>query len=168
MSASDKNPQPLEKEVRPTSAVDQAAGESATSRATQSSLASDGFRRLMDTIVDRRDHPSGPSYTAKLLAGGDELIGRKVKEEAGELVEAAEMLTQATQNPNTTFEKPGYGTRGHVVYEAADLLYHMWVLLAAHRVELDEVEAELDRRAGTSGLVEKANRGTPNKQDATE
>jgi len=88
---------------------------------------------------------SEKSYTAKLLAGGVEKIGGKIMEEAAELVEAA--------------GEPGDAGRQHTVYEAGDLLYHTLVLLAARGVQLAEVEAELARRFGVSGLEEKASRG---------
>jgi len=89
---------------------------------------------------------AGSSWTAKLLAGGVEKIGPKVTEEAGELVEAA--------------AEPGDAGREHFVYEAADLLYHTLVLCRWRGVDLQEVEAELERRFGTSGLAEKARRAS--------
>jgi phosphoribosyl-ATP pyrophosphohydrolase len=86
------------------------------------------------------------SYTAKLLAGGVTKIGPKVTEEAAELVEAA--------------AEPGDEGRAHFVYEAGDLLYHTLVLLRWRGVDLAEVEQELARRFGVSGLDEKASRKT--------
>ena len=86
------------------------------------------------------------SYTAKLLAGGVEKIGGKIMEEAAELVEAA--------------GEPEEEGRQHTIYEAGDLLYHTLVLLTARGVRLSEVEAELARRFGVSGLEEKASRKT--------
>lgn len=94
--------------------------------------------------VDSGGVDAGKSWTAKLLAGGVEKIGPKVTEEAGELVEAA--------------AEPGDAGREHFVYEAADLLYHTMVLCRWRGVELAEIEAELARRFGTSGLAEKASR----------
>ncbi|NOZ39681.1 MAG: phosphoribosyl-ATP diphosphatase [Planctomycetes bacterium] len=99
---------------------------------------------LEATILARQSSPDEKSYTAKLLAGGVEKIGGKILEEAAELVEAAGEL-----------EEVG---RQHTIYEAGDLLYHMLVLLAARGVRLSEVEAELARRFGVSGLEEKASR----------
>ncbi len=84
------------------------------------------------------------SYTAQLLAGGIEKIGAKITEEAAELVEAA--------------SEPGEAGREHTVREAADLLYHLLVLLCQRGVHLADVEAELQRRQGVSGLEEKASR----------
>lgn len=99
---------------------------------------------LEATIRQRAVAPSGASYTSKLLAGGVASIGPKVVEEAGELIEAA--------------GEPGDAGRGHFVYEAADLIYHTLVLMRSRGVDLSEVEAELARRFGTSGLEEKASR----------
>ena len=113
---------------------------------------------LEDTILARQaaaneqsveksiEKPDKTSYTAKLLAGGVEKIGGKIMEEAAELVEAA--------------SEPEEEGRQHTIYEAGDLLYHTLVLLAARGVRLSEVEAELARRFGVSGLEEKASRKT--------
>ncbi len=85
-----------------------------------------------------------PSYTARLLAQGAAKIGSKVTEEAAELVEAA--------------TEPGDEGRQHFIYEAGDLLYHTLVLLRWRGVELAEVEVELAKRFGTSGIEEKESR----------
>jgi len=98
----------------------------------------------MRTLADRAATMPAGSYTTKLLAGGAAKIGGKIREEAEELIEAA--------------DEPGDQGREHFVYEAGDLIYHTLVLLAWRGVDLDEVAAELARREGTSGLVEKANR----------
>jgi phosphoribosyl-ATP pyrophosphohydrolase len=99
---------------------------------------------LEQTIAARAASPSEKSYTNQLLAGGVERIGAKVIEEAAEAVEAA--------------GEPGNAGREHLVREAADLLYHLLVLLEHQKCSLAEVEAELARRAGVSGLDEKAAR----------
>jgi phosphoribosyl-ATP pyrophosphohydrolase len=101
---------------------------------------------LEQTILARRTASGEKSYTAQLLAGGVEKIGGKVLEEAAEVVQAA--------------GEPGDAGREHYVREAADLVYHLLVLLAARDIRLTEVEAELARRAGVSGLEEKAGRMT--------
>jgi phosphoribosyl-ATP pyrophosphohydrolase len=102
----------------------------------------DGFLRLLeDVIASRRGESADRSYTSRLLAGGVAATGAKVTEEADELVRAA------------TGESDG-----RVVAEAADLVYHVLVLLACRGLSLDDVAAELARRFGTSGLVEKASR----------
>ena len=83
------------------------------------------------------------SYTAKLLAGGRELPAKKLGEEAVETVIAA-----LGSDPRA------------LVTEAADLVYHLLVVLRAGGVTFGEVMTELERRTGQSGLAEKASRGT--------
>ncbi|HEX4145694.1 MAG TPA: phosphoribosyl-ATP diphosphatase [Pirellulales bacterium] len=100
--------------------------------------------QLMQVIAERKVHRPANSYTTKLFDGGAAVIGGKITEEAAEVVEAAEELGD-----------PGHH---HLVREAADLIYHLLVLLASRDVGLDEVEAELARRFGISGLDEKASR----------
>ena len=91
----------------------------------------------------KRERPPG-SYTAELLGGGVDAIGAKLCEEAAELVEAAR-LTEEDREPA-------------VIHEAADLVYHLLVMLGWCDVAMAEVEAELARRFGVSGLEEKASR----------
>jgi phosphoribosyl-ATP pyrophosphohydrolase len=79
-----------------------------------------------------------------LFRGGLEKIGEKIVEEAAEVVEAA--------------RETGDDGRNHLIYEAADLVYHLFVLLGFREIRLAEVEAELARRFGISGLDEKASR----------
>jgi len=98
----------------------------------------------MAVIDQRRANPSAKSYTSQLLAGGVSKIGGKITEEAAEVVEAA--------------AEPGDEGRAHLVREAADLVYHLLVLLASRQATLAEVEAELARRFGISGIEEKAKR----------
>ena len=85
---------------------------------------------LARTIESRKAHPVEGSYTAKLFAGGVDRIGKKIGEEATEVVIAAKNAD-----------------RGELVWETADLLYHALVLLAERGVSLDQVGAELSRRA---------------------
>ena len=96
---------------------------------------------LERVVWERKNAPSEKSYTSRLFSEGVPAIGAKVTEEAGELVEAA---------ADESVER--------VVCEAADLLYHMLVLLAFRAVPLSRVEDELARRFGISGLTEKASR----------
>lgn len=105
------------------------------------------LQQLWTVILDRQSRPSEKSYTASLLAGGVEKIGRKIVEEAAEVVEAA--------------GEPDDAGRQHLVREAADLIYHLFVMLASRGADLAEVEAELARRFGMSGLEEKASRQAP-------
>ena len=98
--------------------------------------------RLEATIAARRGADPDSSYVAKLNAKGIGKISQKLGEEAVETVIAA--LSQDRQA---------------LVGEAADLLFHLLVLLGAKDVPLADVLAELDRREGTSGIAEKAARG---------
>jgi phosphoribosyl-ATP pyrophosphohydrolase len=100
---------------------------------------------LMDVIAARKANPPAePSYVVSLLVGGVPKIGAKIVEEAGEVVAAA--------------EEPGTAGRAHLVHEVADLLFHTLVLLGYHDIAWADVERELARRFGTSGIVEKASR----------
>ena len=103
--------------------------------------------QLAEVIAERKANPPPKSYTTSLLQGGVEKIGGKVLEEAEEVVAAA--------------GEPDEAGRQHLVYEAADLLYHLLVMLAFRDVPLASVEAELARRFGMSGLDEKAARPQP-------
>lgn len=102
----------------------------------------DTLTRLEATIAERRSASPDSSYVAKLNARGLPKITQKLGEEGVETVIAA--LS---------------GSREELVGEAADLLFHLMVLLGAKEVPLADVLAELDRREGTSGLDEKASRG---------
>ena len=101
----------------------------------------DTLTRLEQVIAERKDASPDTSYVASLNAKGIEKIAQKLGEEATETVIAA--LS---------------GGREDVVGEAADLIFHLLVLLQARRITLEEVMAELDRREGTSGIEEKASR----------
>ena len=102
---------------------------------------SDTLARLEATIASRRGADPASSYVAKLHAKGLGKIAQKLGEEATETIIAA--LTE---------------DRSALVGEAADLLFHLFVLLGAKDVPLADVLAELDRREGTSGIAEKASR----------
>jgi phosphoribosyl-ATP pyrophosphohydrolase len=103
---------------------------------------SDALTRLAETIESRRGASADASYTAKLLAQGREKCAKKFGEESVELALAA------------------MGSdKNHITAEAADVLYHLLVVLAASGVTLADVMAELARREGMSGIVEKASRG---------
>ena len=89
----------------------------------------------------RRCESAEKSYTRKLLDGGPELCAKKLGEEAVELVIAAVGQDDAALKA-----------------EAADLLFHLVVLLESRGIPLDDVLSVLAGRMGTSGLVEKASR----------
>lgn len=110
-------------------------------RAYRCARLADTIARLTATIRARRDADPAESYVAKLLAGPPDRIAQKLGEEAVEAVIAA------TQ-----------GDTRALVGEAADLLFHLAVLLERNGASLDDVLAELDRRDGVSGLTEKAAR----------
>lgn len=101
----------------------------------------DTLSHLAATIAARRGADPASSYVAKLLAAGTPLAARKLGEEAVETVVAA--LS---------------GELAELTSEAADLLFHLLVLLETRGVPLADVLAELDRREGVSGLDEKAAR----------
>ena len=103
---------------------------------------SDTLTRLEATIAQRRSAAPETSYVASLNAKGLPKIAQKLGEEATETVIAA--LS---------------GSNHELVGEAADLLFHLMVLLGAKDAALADVLAELDRREGVSGLDEKAARG---------
>lgn len=99
--------------------------------------------RLEATIATRRAGDPASSYVAKLHAKGRGKMAQKVGEEATEVVIAA--LT---------------GTPEALTGEAADLLFHLLVLMGDCGVSLADLAAELERREGTSGIDEKASRST--------
>ncbi|MGF7155868.1 phosphoribosyl-ATP diphosphatase [Novosphingobium gossypii] len=101
----------------------------------------DTLARLEATIAERRAADPESSYVAKLNAKGLRKIAQKLGEEATETVIAA--LTEDDKA---------------LVGEAADLIFHLMVLLGAKNVPLADVLAELDRREGVSGIAEKAAR----------
>lgn len=101
----------------------------------------DILRELETVIASRKGADPDSSWTAKLLAKGPEKCAEKFGEEAIEAIIAA-----------------AKGDRENLTYEAADVLYHLLVMLAARDVALDDVLAELARRQGISGIAEKAAR----------
>lgn len=101
----------------------------------------DTLGRLESVIAERRGASADSSYVALLFAKGREKIAQKVGEEATETVIAA--LS---------------GDPAKLTAEAADLLFHLLILLADGGVGIDDVLAELDRRDGISGIAEKATR----------
>jgi phosphoribosyl-AMP cyclohydrolase / phosphoribosyl-ATP pyrophosphohydrolase len=97
--------------------------------------------RLFAELEKRKRNAAGPSYTRKLLDDGVDAIGAKIREEADELARALASETDA-----------------RVVAEAAEEIYHLLVGLLARDITLRDVEGELSRRFGMSGLAEKAER----------
>lgn len=101
----------------------------------------DILRELESVIAARKGADPDSSWTAKLLSKGPEKCAEKFGEEAIEAIIAA-----------------AKDDRENLTYEAADVLYHMLVMLAARDVALDDVLNELARRQGLSGIAEKAAR----------
>ena len=99
------------------------------------------FEQLSATIESRKTASPDSSYVAKLFHKGANSILKKIGEEATEVVIAA-------KDEN----------REQIVYESADLLFHLMVMLARYDLTLADVADELARREGLSGLVEKASR----------
>lgn len=92
-------------------------------------MMTDIFDTLFATLQDRKANPKPGSYTNSLFNDGEDEIVKKVGEEAVEIILAAK----------------GQGNE-RLVEETADLLYHLFVLLAARDLTLDDVRAELARR----------------------
>lgn len=95
---------------------------------------------LAQTIAARKGADPSESWTAKLLANPD-----KAAEKFGE--EAIEAIIEATK-----------GDKTRLTSEAADVMYHLLVMCAAHDVTLADIEAELSNRTAQSGIAEKASR----------
>ncbi len=108
------------------------------------SSSSDVLDRLMAQLHQRAVELPEGSYTTKLIRGGVPKMGSKLLEESLEVVESA--------------WEPGPEGREHMVREACDVLYHLWVLLATKGIGVEDLRRELERREGTSGIVEKQNR----------
>ena len=98
--------------------------------------------RLEQTLLARKSAPPGSSYVASLYAKGLDAVLKKVGEEATEAVIAAKG-----------------GDKRQLTAEAADLIFHTLVMLAAKDVPFADVLAELERREGISGIDEKNARG---------
>ncbi|MCG3705072.1 bifunctional phosphoribosyl-AMP cyclohydrolase/phosphoribosyl-ATP diphosphatase HisIE [Aliarcobacter butzleri] len=96
---------------------------------------------LYHTICERKDEDVSKSYTAKLLKGNQNSMLKKIVEEAGE-------FTFAVKDDNEE----------EIIYEAADVTYHVLVALASKNINPDRVKQELTRRFGISGIEEKNSR----------
>ena len=102
----------------------------------------DAFARLDATIAARKGADPASSWTAQLLAKGPEKCAEKFGEEA------VEAIIEAVK-----------GDRAKLTSEAADVVFHLAVMLAARDLTLADVAEELARREGQSGIAEKATRG---------
>ncbi len=97
--------------------------------------------RLYDIIISRKNEALEDSYTAQLFANAPAKPARKLCEEA------TEVLIEALNHDKIK-----------LTAESADLLYHLLVVWAVAGIDPQDVWQELDRRQGTSGLVEKQRR----------
>ncbi|MCP5087145.1 MAG: phosphoribosyl-ATP diphosphatase [Rhodobacteraceae bacterium] len=98
--------------------------------------------RLARTIESRKGEDEKKSYAAKLFARGPEKCAEKFGEEAIEAIIAATK-----------------GDRKNLTEEAADVIFHMFIMLSSRDVKFKDVLDELRRREGVSGIVEKQSRG---------
>lgn len=94
----------------------------------------DALKALYETVVSRKETREEGSYTCYLFDKGLDKILKKCGEECAETIIAAKN-----------------GSREELVYETADLLYHLMVLLVEQGVSLEEVEAELTKRSAKTG-----------------
>lgn len=106
----------------------------------------DVLDRLMEQVHHRAATLPPDSYTTQLISGGLAAMGPKIIEEANEVVDAAQKSTVPDNQ--------------HLVYEACDVIYHLWVLLGSRGVTVDQLRRELERREGTSGIQEKSQRSS--------
>ncbi len=104
-------------------------------------MTDDVFDRLLARIIVNRNADPATSYVAKITGKGRAKIAQKLGEEAVETVIAAMGSDKA-----------------ELVGEATDLVFHLALLLADAGLSFDDIRAELVRREGVSGLVEKASR----------
>jgi phosphoribosyl-ATP pyrophosphohydrolase len=104
-------------------------------------MSDDTLARLAATVAARRSATGTASYTKSLLDRGVSACAKKLGEEAAETVIAA--VSESDERLQS---------------EAADLIYHLLVLLEARNLSLDSVLSELDRRTAQSGHAEKASR----------
>lgn len=106
------------------------------------------LRTLAAVIESRRGGDAETSYVARLLTRGEDAILKKIGEEATETVMAAKD-----------------GARDRIVAETADLWFHCLIMLAHYGLTPQAVLEELARRAGTSGIEEKASRKAQARED---
>lgn len=100
------------------------------------------LQRLAAVIAARRAGDPERSYVARLFAGGQDALLKKLAEETTETLLASKE-----------------GDKLHIIHEAADLWFHSLILLAWHDLGPEDVLAELQRREGISGIDEKQARG---------
>ncbi|MEE1124854.1 MAG: phosphoribosyl-ATP diphosphatase [Acutalibacteraceae bacterium] len=97
-------------------------------------MSNDVLQALYQTVIERKENPQEGSYTCYLLDKGLDKILKKVGEECSETIIAAK------NNDNS-----------ETVYEIADLIYHLTVMMVNQGIEMDTVLAELDKRSEKTG-----------------
>lgn len=97
--------------------------------------------RIAGVLDERKQADPASSYTASLFAKGEDAVLKKVGEEAVETILAAKS-----------------GDKEQIIYETSDLWFHTLVMLAQHDISPSAILDELQRRFGTSGIVEKRSR----------
>ena len=107
-------------------------------------MSEDILSRIDDILEIRKRSSAGKSYTKSLFDKGINEILSKIQEESEELIQAA------TSN--------GLDNRNKIIYETADLWFHVMVLLSNEDIKSKEILQELEKRFGLSGLDEKASR----------
>jgi phosphoribosyl-ATP pyrophosphohydrolase len=105
--------------------------------------------KLYSVLQERKNATAEKSYVSSLYAGGSQKIAEKILEEAQEVIDEALALDSAPNDP--TLQK-------NIRNEAADLLFHVMVMLSHHNVPPNDVFKILEKRFGTSGHDEKASR----------
>jgi phosphoribosyl-ATP pyrophosphohydrolase len=106
---------------------------------TRAAMSDAILKQLADVIDSRKGGDAESSYVARLFTRGDDAILKKIGEEATETVMAAKD-----------------GARDRIVSETADLWFHCMIMLSHYGLRPEDVLAELQRRAGTSGIEEQA------------
>lgn len=122
------------------------------------SSTNDILTAVADILNERKSAPAESSYVASLYTKGLDAILKKVGEEATEVVMAAKDVEAATNVESSKNAEMHDDLQQKVANEVADLWFHSLVLLAHQDLHPDDVLAELERRFGTSGIVEKASR----------
>ncbi len=117
-------------------------------------MGNDTFARLAAVIAARRGGDAEKSYVARLLQKGPDAVLKKIGEEATETVMASKDLEHG-------------GDPARLVSEVADLWFHTMIALAHYGLRPADVIAELERRAGTSGIEEKALRKLQQREGTT-
>ena len=100
---------------------------------------SNTIEKLLETIRLRKKDDIKTSYTSFLLSKGNDHCLKKLKEEIFELEDAIK-------------------NKKNIIYESADVIYHLLVLLESADINFEDVETELEKRKGVSGFKEKESR----------